>query len=116
MKTLSRLTIPVVFITILFINGCTGIPIKIGHIDQQFSTIKVDFTRGRSIEASANGFQLLLFIPISINDRQMRAYSLLRDQAGDDYITDIKVQESWTYALVGTVHKTTIKAKAYPRK
>ena len=116
MKTLSRLTISIVFIAIFFIIGCAGKPIKVGQIDQQFSNTKVDFTRGRSIEASASGFQLLLFIPIAINNRHERAYTLLRAQAGHDYITDINVQESWTYAFVGTVYKTTIKAMAYPQK
>ena len=116
MKKLSKFMIPVVFIAILLINGCTGMPIKVGHIDQQFRNEKIDFTRGRSIEASASGFQLFLFIPININDRQSRAYSELRYVAGHDYITDVKVQESWTYAFVGTIYKTTIKAMAYPRK
>lgn len=116
MKTLSKLAISVVFIAILFIIGCSGKPITVGHIDQKFSNTKVDFTRGRSIEASASGFQLLLFIPININNRHERAYSLLRAQAGHDYITDINVQESWTYAFVGTVYKTTIKAMAYPQE
>ena len=35
---------------------------------------------------------------------------------GRDYITNIKVEESWTYAFIGTVYTTTIKAMAYPRK
>ena len=116
MKTLSRLTISVVFIAIFFIIGCAGKPIKVGHIDQQFSNTKIDFTRGRSIEASTSGFQLFLFIPIGINDRHERAYTLLRAQAGHDYITDIKVQESWIYAFIGTVYKTTLKAMAYPQE
>ena len=116
MKTLRRLIISVIFLAIFFTIGCAGKPIKVGSIDQQFSNTKVDFTRGRSIKASASGFQLFLFIPIRINDRHERAYTLLRERAGHDYITDIKVQESWIYAFVGTVYKTTLKAMAYPQK
>jgi hypothetical protein len=70
---------------------------------------------GRTIKASASGFQLLLFIPININDRQERAFQLLQAQAGDDYITNIAVDESWTWAFVGTVYRTTLTADAYPR-
>ncbi len=36
--------------------------------------------------------------------------------AGNDYITDIKIQESWTYAFVGTVYTTAYTAMAYPEK
>ncbi len=61
------------------------------------------------------GFQLLLFIPININDRHARAYQRLREKAAADYLTDIRVQESWTYALVGTVYTVRMDATAYPR-
>ncbi|MBU4257715.1 MAG: hypothetical protein KKI12_03320 [Proteobacteria bacterium] len=116
MKKLIRLTILVVFIAVFFIAGCAGKPIRVGTVDQQLDNTNIDFTRGRSISASASGFQLLLFIPININNRHERAYQILCGQAGNDYITDIKIQESWTYAFVGTVYSTTIKAMAYPRK
>jgi hypothetical protein len=72
-------------------------------------------TTGRPIKASASGFQLLLFIPININDRQERAFQLLQAQAGDDYLTNVAVDESWTWAFVGTVYRTTLTATAYPR-
>ncbi len=115
MKSLIKLAISVVFITFIFSIGCAGKPIRFGVVEQQ-DNINIDFTRGRTLSASASGFQLLLFIPININDRHERAYQILRGQAGNDYITDIKIQESWTYAFVGTVYTTTIKAMAYPRK
>ncbi len=116
MKKLIRLTISLVFITVFFIAGCAGKPIRVGTVDQQLDNTNIDFTRGRSISASASGFQLLLFIPISINDRHERAYQILRGQASNDYITNVKIKESWTYAFVGTVYTTTIEAMAYPRK
>ncbi len=90
----------------------------VGAVNQQggLDNLNIDLTRGRSLSASASGFQLLLFIPININDRQERAYQILRGQAGNEYITAVKIQESWTYAFVGTVYTTTLEAMAYPRK
>lgn len=116
MKILIRLAISIVFVAVFLMTGCAGKPIKVGLVDQQLDRTAVDFTKGRAISASASGFQLLLFIPISINDRQERAYQILRGQAGNDYIADVKIKESWTYAFVGTVYTTTIEATAYPRK
>ena len=111
MKSLIKLTIFVVFIMFVF-AGCAGKQVTFDPVDQN----NMDLTKGRSLSASASGFQLLLFIPININDRHERAYQILRGQAGGDYITDIKVQESWSYAFIGTVYKTTISATAYPHK
>jgi len=118
MNKIIRLTITLVFVAVLFVTGCSGVPISVGSLNQPdgLDNTNIDLTRGRSISASAGGFQLLLFIPININDRQARAYQMLRGQAGGDYITDVKIKESWTYGLVGTVYTTTIEAMAYPRK
>jgi hypothetical protein len=107
-----RLLLAASLITILC-AGCAGQPIRVGFLDPSMDTI--DFTKGRHIEAEASGFQLLLFIPIGVNDRHAKAYGILQSQAGTDYITDVKVKESWTYALVGTIYTTTLEAMAYPR-
>jgi hypothetical protein len=58
----------------------------------------------------------LLFIPIGVNDRHENAYGQLLAQANGDYITDVNIEESWTYGFVGTSYTTTITATAYPRK
>jgi hypothetical protein len=57
-----------------------------------------------------------LFIPIAVNGRQAEAYEKLKQAAGNDLITDIKIEESWTYAFVGTIYHTTLTATAYPDK
>jgi hypothetical protein len=90
--------------------GCAGT--KVQFIDAPVA--KLDLTQGRDIQASASGFQLLLFIPISINDRMERAYDSLMAKGGRNHVAEISVQESWTYALVGTVYTTTLTARAYP--
>ena len=113
---MKRSLIFAVLLTSLALAGCTGKPAPLTAASHQASLASVDMTRGRAISASASGFQLLLFIPISINDRHERALQQLRAQAGRDYISDVKVEESWTYALVGTVYTTRLVATAYPYK
>ena len=116
MKTISRFTIVGIAVASMLLTACSGTPIKTGSANQRIDTTNIDYTMGRNISASAGGFQLLLFIPISINNRHERAYQLLLGEARGDYVTDIKIKESWTYGLVGTAYKTTIEAMAYPQK
>ena len=116
MNKLSRLSLFTLAVACLLINACSGTPIRTGEPNRYIEIADVDFSKGRKITASASGFQLLLVIPISINDRHVVAFRRLQEQAGGDYITDITIDESWTYALVGTVYKTTMTARAYPNK
>lgn len=97
-----------------FIVGCSGTPIYIETPDPKAYEGSKD--KGREISASASGFQLFLLIPIDINDRHEKAYQLLKAQAGNGYITDVKIKESWSYGFVGTVYKTTLSATVYPRE
>jgi len=97
----------------LLLVGCSGKPISLPSTPPKV----YEDTKKHSYEisASASGFQLLLFIPIDINDRQETAYRLLKEKARGGYITDVKIKESWTYAFVGTSYKTTMTATVYPR-
>ena len=116
MRILRSLKIVVFLLISVLIIGCAGTPIRFGGDDPNFDKANVDFSKGREIVATASGFQLLLLIPIGINTRHEDAYQQLRGMAGRDYITDIKIEESWSYAFVGTIYRTTIKATAYPHK
>ncbi|MDQ7988728.1 MAG: hypothetical protein REI09_03750 [Candidatus Dactylopiibacterium sp.] len=93
--------------------ACAGPVVKLGDVTRLDD---IDTHRGEVLQASASGFQLLLFIPIAINARQARAMEDLRAQAGDRLLGNVKVTESWRYGLVGTVHTTTLEATAYPRR
>jgi hypothetical protein len=98
----------------LWFSGCAGKPITFKSVDPKaYEDVK---DKGRKISGSASGFQLFLFIPIGVNDRHENAYGQLLAQANGDYITDVKIEESWTYGLVGTSYTTTITATAYPKK
>ena len=116
MKSYIKMFIIALVLPFFLCIGCASNPIKVGSVDSQFNYDSIDWTKGRSISASASGFQLLLVIPININDRQEKAYQILRGQAGNDYISDVKIKEAWTYGLIGTVYTTTIETTAYPRK
>lgn len=115
MKTLLKIIMLAVTFSIFLCAGCAGNPIRVGELDRDFDRSKIDYTKPRYLTASSSGFQLLLVIPIGINERQQQAYQLIRAQAGSDFITDVKIKESWTYAFVGTVYTTTIEATSYPR-
>ena len=94
--------------TASLLAACAGAPTSLGT---RVSTPLPDGPE-RVITAEACGFQLLLFIPININDRMQRANRALEAQADGAFITDVKVQESWAYGFVGTVYCTTLQAKA----
>jgi hypothetical protein len=94
--------------TLALLAGCAGRPVMLGTP----VTGKVPTGETRTITAEACGFQLLLFIPIAINGRLESAYGMLEAKAGGDFITDVEVQERWTYGFVGTSYCTELRAKA----
>ena len=61
-------------------------------------------------------FQRAGLIPVQAAYRAENAYKALEQAAGGDFITDVQVQETWTYAFVGTVHCTVFQAKAIRAK
>ena len=95
----------------IIIAACASAPVSFKSITDQ----KYDETKGRVISGRACGFQLLIFIPIMTNQRAENAYMDLMNHAGGDLVMDIKVRESWYYALVGTVYCTEMQAMAYPK-
>ncbi len=95
------------------LGGCVGPPMTVTTLTDE----EIDYSRGRTVLASACGFQLLLLIPIMTNERAERAFQKLRSQAGENnYIADVKVRERWFYGLVGTVYCTELEGTAYPHK
>ena len=105
-----------IFLTVfaVYLTGCAGKPITFNSVDTKLYAEQKG--EGRSISGEASGFQLLLFIPIGVNDRHQQAYDVLKGQANGDIITDIKITESWSYAFVGTIYTTKLTATAYPKK
>ena len=94
------------------LSACSSTPVK---INEEVDRADIDMTKGRQIRAQAAGFQLFLVIPISVNSRQARAWEQLKQYAGTDYISDVRITERWTYGYVGTAYTTIIEAIAYPK-
>ena len=105
-----------IFLTVfaVYLTGCVGKPITFNSVDTKLYAEQKG--EGRTISGEASGFQLLLFIPIGVNDRHQQAYDVLKGQANGGIITDIKITESWSYALVGTIYTTKLTATAYFKK
>jgi uncharacterized lipoprotein YehR (DUF1307 family) len=117
MKILNKKIITAFILTCFMLSGCAGESINFAELNSKKPDLnKIDFNNGRDIVAKASSFQLFLFIPIGVNSRHEKAFQRLKDIGGNDYITDIQIQESWSYAFVGTAYKTKIKARAYPYK
>jgi hypothetical protein len=93
------------------VAGCAGTPVTFKTLTDEH----YDINKGRTITASACDMQLLLIIPIKTKSRLAEAYEELMLKAGHDAVTDIKIQESWYYAYLGTIYCTDLQATAYPR-
>jgi hypothetical protein len=78
-------------------------------------TAPYNTSRGRPVSGEACGFQLMAFFPIKVMSRNERAYEQMLEEAGGDVVTDIKMQERWSFAVVGWNACTTITGTAYPR-
>jgi hypothetical protein len=109
MKTLFKYLI--VLLVVSTCAACTGTPVNMGS---RGAIPAVNAADARTITSEACGFQLLLFIPIALNSRAERAYKDLEAQAAGDFITDVQVQERWSWGFVGTSYCTVIQAKAVP--
>jgi hypothetical protein len=93
---------------VMLLAGCAGTPVMLGSRVNGAVPVGTE----RTISSKACGFQLMLFIPIMVNDRAERAYMQLEAAAGGDFITDVRVQETWAYGFVGTVYCTRLEAKS----
>lgn len=114
MKVIIKSIIFAIVLPFIFCLGCTGMPVRFNEMGPDFDRSKIDFSRPQLISTSKSGVQFLMFIPILTTDRQEDAYLKLRMMAPNCFITDVKLEEEWTYIYVGTIYKTTISATAYP--
>jgi len=94
----------------MMVMGCTSMPMTFPTTLSK----DLDLTRGREIRGESCGFQLLMVIPININDRYETAYNQLMSAAGNDKIANLSIEEKWFYAYFGTGYCTLLKATAYP--
>ncbi|MBU1053484.1 MAG: SHOCT domain-containing protein [Proteobacteria bacterium] len=109
------MNIKTTLVTILlsaFVFGCAGTPVHFSDAPLD----KLDLSRGRKVTAKAAGIHLFSLIPIGINERHLDAYEKLQIEAGNDYLTNIYIQDSWSWVVIGHKYSTTLTADAYPEK
>lgn len=111
MRYVNRVRAVIAAVGLLVLAGCASTPITLPAINAR----EVDLSQGREVTGKSCGFQLFLVIPININGRFEEAYDQLKGQAGRDLMANLRIEESWTYAFVGTVYCTKLMATAYPR-
>lgn len=92
--------------------GCTGVRVEFENAPVE----RLDLARGRKVMGKASSLSLFEIIPIGVNDRQLRAYENLKADAGCDYVTDIRIKDSWTYVWIGLKYGTVMTGTAYPEK
>ena len=92
--------------------GCAGT--KVHFADAPMD--KLDLSQGHKVTGRATSFHLFNLIPIGVNDRQARAYAQLKEEAGDDYLTNISIKDGWKFAVIGEKYHTILTATAYPDK
>jgi len=103
-----------VLATAVVLASCEGTPVRLSQSTDMTQGQRYDMSKGRTVTAEGCGFQLWLFIPIVTNQRAEIAFRKLKAQAGNGYLTDIRVQETWTYAFVGTLYCTVLEGTVYP--
>jgi hypothetical protein len=108
--TIARVSVGAAITALL--AACAGTPVSLGSRLRNGVPAGIEGGTERQISAEACGFQLLLLIPIGVNSRAARAYQALEQKAGGDFITDVQVQERWSYGFVGTQYCTVMQAKA----
>lgn len=59
------------------------------------------------------GAQVLLFFPVMTNDRVARGMELIRQRAGDRYVSSVRMRERWTYIVFGEILCTDIVAATF---
>ncbi len=92
--------------------GCVGTPVHFADAPMD----KLDLARGHKVIGKASSLQLFDVIPIGVNSRQARAYERMKNEAPFEHLTDIKVQDSWKYVIIGFKYSTIITATSYPVK
>ncbi|MFI5317119.1 MAG: hypothetical protein ACHQ6T_15570 [Myxococcota bacterium] len=89
--------------------GCSAHSIRL----DDFEDAKINESRPREIKAETCGY-LLGFIAFRARSQLIRLERRLKEAANGGAITNVRVKESWYWA-VGTLLCTEVRATAYPR-
>ena len=111
MKAKNLLKILFLTVFAVYLTGCSGKPVTFNSVDPKlYANNKGE---GRTISAEASGFQLLLFIPIGVNDRTERAYAdAIRSVPGATGLINVTYSEDWFWWVIGTNRIVTVTGDA----
>lgn len=90
--------------------GCYVHPIRLDNIEYA----RFDETRPREVRAEECG-ALVLIIPFRLNSQLIRVERTLAAHAPDSVLTDVPVEQSWIWLVLGDLVCTKVSATAYPK-
>jgi len=95
----------------LLSSACAGTPASLGSNEPAIydPNDRIDYT------VTECGAQVLLFFPVMTNDRVARGMELIRQRAGDRYVSSVRMRERWTYIVFGEILCTDIIAATFGR-
>ena len=117
MRTLRTLTVIALLSCALAALACTGKPAQLWN--QKFRPdrpVQFDRTQSTLLVGRACGFNLFGFVPMNTVDRTARAYRQMTAGYEAFYVTDVEMQETMSWWVVGTSLCTKLSATAYRRR
>jgi hypothetical protein len=107
---MSQLTRWITALLLLAATGCYVHSIRLDNAEYAH----YDESRPSEVNAQECGV-LVAFIPFSLKSHLIRTKRILESRAPDSVFTDVRVQQSWTWLLVGDMLCTKVSATAYPK-
>ena len=97
--------------------ACTGRPARLwNQKSRPDQPVQFDRTQSTRLEGRACGFNLFGIVPMNTVDRTARAYKQMTAGYEAFYVTDVEMQESMSWWVVGTSLCTKLSATAYRRR
>ena len=96
---------------------CALVAAQCGSRDERLDQpVQFDRTQSTRLEGRACGFNLFGIVPMNTVDRTARAYKQMTAGYEAFYVTDVEMQESMSWWVIGTSLCTKLSAKAYRRR
>lgn len=117
MSVLRTPTVIALLSCALLVLACNGRPARLwNHKFRPDRPVQLDRTQDIPLEGRACGFNLFGFVPMNTVDRTERAYRQMTAGYETAYVTDVEMQETMSWWVIGTSLCTKLSATAYPRR
>jgi hypothetical protein len=114
MRTFRTLNAIALLSCALLALACTGKPARLWN--QKFRPdrpVQLDRSESILLQGRACGFNLFGFVPMNTVDRTARAYRQMTAGYEAFYVTDVEMQETMSWWVIGTSLCTKLSAAAY---